>query len=80
MNLLNTHTPRKTKLPKANNHEFMSKALWKAIMVRSRLNNACMCNQNTTNLNNYRYQQKCCSIFLQKNKRKKNTNISVTLT
>ena len=37
MNLLNTHTPRKTKLPKANNHEFMSKALWKAIMVRSTL-------------------------------------------
>ena len=37
MNLLNTHTPRKTKIPKANNHEFMSKALWKAIIVRSTL-------------------------------------------
>ena len=30
-----------------------------------------MCNQNTTNPNNYRYQQKCCSIFLQKNKQTK---------
>ena len=37
MNLLNTHTPRKTKIPKANNHEFTSKALWKAIIVRSTL-------------------------------------------
>ena len=35
INALNTHAPVKTKIIRANNHEFMTKALPKAIMARS---------------------------------------------
>ena len=38
MNVLNTHAPE-IKVIRANNHEFMTKALRKAIMARSRLKN-----------------------------------------
>ena len=37
INVLNTHAPVKTKIIRANNQEFMAKALPKAIMTRSRL-------------------------------------------
>ena len=47
INFLNTHVPNKTKLKltkltrviKANNHELMTKAHWRAMMTRSRLKN-----------------------------------------
>ena len=48
INFLNTHAP-KTKIIRANNHEFMTKALRKALITRSRLKNVCLKNQNTTN-------------------------------
>ena len=35
--VLNTYAPIKTKTVRANNHQVMAKALWKAIMTRSRL-------------------------------------------
>ena len=38
-NVLNTHASTKTKIIRANNHEFMTKALQKAIMTGSRLKN-----------------------------------------
>ena len=38
-NVLNTHASIKTKIIRANNHEFMTKALQKAIMTGSRLKN-----------------------------------------
>ena len=37
IDVLNTHAPIKTKTVQANNHQFMNKALRKAIMTRSRL-------------------------------------------
>ena len=55
-NVLNTHAPKKTKTIRANNHEFMTKALRKASMTRSKLKNLYLKNQNTTNWNNYKYQ------------------------
>ena len=39
INALNTHAPVKTKIIRANNREFMTKALRKAIMTRSGLKN-----------------------------------------
>ena len=37
INVLNTYAPIKTKITRAKNHEFMTKAHLKAIMTRSRL-------------------------------------------
>ena len=39
INVLNTHALIKTKTLQPNSHQFMTKALWKAIMTRSRLKN-----------------------------------------
>ena len=39
MNVLNTHAPTKTKTLRTNSHQFMTKALRKATMTRSRLKN-----------------------------------------
>ena len=39
INVLNTHTPVKTKIIRASNPKFMTKALRKAIIIRSRLKN-----------------------------------------
>ena len=61
INILNTHTPVKTKIIRANNHKFMAKAFRKVIMTRSRLKNVYLKNQNTTNWNNYKHQQNFCT-------------------
>ena len=42
----------------------MTKAVWKAIMTRSRLKNGYLKNQNTTNWNNYNYN--FCTNLLRK--------------
>ena len=39
----------------------MTKALWKAIMTRSRLKNVYLKNRNTANWNNYKYQRNFCT-------------------
>ena len=44
INVVNNHVPVKTKIIRANNYEFMTKNLRKAIMTRSRLNNICLKN------------------------------------
>ena len=75
INVPNTHAPVKTKMIRASNHEFMTKALRKAIMKRSRLKNICLKNQNTTNWNIYKYQRNFCTNLL----RKKKLIVSVTL-
>ena len=41
----------------------MTKALRKAIMTRSRLKNAYLKNQNTTNWNIFKYQQFCTNLL-----------------
>ena len=39
IDVLNTHAPIKTKTLQAISHHFMTSALWRAIMTRSRLKN-----------------------------------------
>ena len=51
INTLNTYVSIKTKIIRANNKQFMTKALRKAIMTRSRLMKVYLKNQNTTNWN-----------------------------
>ena len=55
INTLNTYVSIKTKIIRANNKQFMTKALRKAIMTRSRLMKVYLKNQNTTNWNSYKY-------------------------
>ena len=45
-------------------HEFMTKALRKAIMTRSRLKKVYLKNQNTTKWSNYKYQRNFCTNLL----------------
>ena len=52
INILNTLAPTKTKILKVNNHEFMTKALRKALMVISRLKNVYLKIQDTNTWNN----------------------------
>ena len=68
IDILNTHAPVKTKIIRANNHEFMTKALRKAIMTKSRLKTVYLKNQNTTNWNYYKYQRNLCPNLLRKTK------------
>ena len=55
INTLNTYVSIETKIIRANNKQFMTKALRKAIMTRSRLMKVYLKNQNTTNWNSYKY-------------------------
>ena len=57
MNVLNTHASGKNKIIRANNLQFMTQTLQKAIMTRSRLRNVYLKNQKTTNWNNYKHHQ-----------------------
>ena len=57
MNVLNTHASGKNKIIRANNLQFMTQTLQKAIMARSRLKNVYLKNQKTTNWNNYKHHQ-----------------------
>ena len=49
IDILNTHAPVTTKKVRANNHQFMTKALRKAIMTRSRLKTAYLKTRNSKN-------------------------------
>ena len=68
INVLNTHAPIKTKIPRANNLEFMTKALRKVVTARSRLKYIFFKNQNTTNWNSHKYQRICFPNLLRKTK------------
>ena len=79
ISVLNTHALIKTKIVRANNHEFMTKALKKAIMTRSRLKSIYLKNQNNTNRNNYKSQRNFCSNLLRKTKRDYFRNLNIRL-
>ena len=74
---LNTHAPIKTKILRANNHEFMTKALRKAIMTRSKLKSIYLKNQNTINWNNYKSQRNFCTNLHRKTKRDYFRNLNI---
>ena len=67
----------KSKILRANNHEFMTKALRKVIMTRSRLKSIYLKNQNTTNWNNYKSQRNFCTNLLRKTKRDHFRNLNI---
>ncbi len=56
----NKHAPLKKKYVKVNNAPFTTKALRKAIMLRSRLHNEYNQNRIAENWNNYRRQRNIC--------------------
>ena len=67
--VLNTHAPATTKKVRANNHQFMTKALRKAITTRSRLKIAYLKTRNNKNWENYKEQRNFCTNLLKKNKK-----------
>ena len=68
MDLINTHAPVTTKKVLANNHQFMTKSLKKAIMTRSRLKNAYLKTRNSKDWENYKKQRNICKNLLKKQK------------
>ena len=68
IDVLNTHAPVTTKKVRANNHQFMTKALRKAIMTRSRLKNAYL---------KTKKQRNFCSKFLKKTKSEYFRNLNI---
>ena len=66
--VLNTHAPIKTKTVRANNHQFINKALRKAIMTRSRLKNIYLKTRNNENWDKYKKQRNFCTNLLRKTK------------
>ena len=79
MNLLNMHAPMRGKYVRANNAPFVSKALSKAIMTRSRLRNKYLKNPNNPNKLEYNKQRNYCVNLLRKEKKKYYNNLDVKL-
>ena len=69
ISVLHIHAPVTTKQVRANNHQFMTKALRKAIMTRSRLKNAYLKTRNSKNWENYKKQGDFCTNLTQKIKK-----------
>ena len=64
IDVLNSHAPIKTKTVRANNHQFMNKALRKAIMTRSILKNIYVKTRNNENWDKYKKQRNFCTNFI----------------
>ena len=79
MNLLNMHAPMREKYVRANNAPFVSKALSKAIMTRSRLTNKYLKNPNNPTKLKYNKQRNYCVNLLRKEKKKYYNNLDVKL-
>ena len=78
MNLLNKHAKVKKKLLRANNAPFMTKALSKAIMNRSRLKNRFLKNPSKDNELKYKKQRNYVVGLLKKEKKKYFTNLNLS--
>ena len=66
-NILNT--PIKTKILPANSHQFMIKALWKAVMTISSFKNIYLKSQNEENWVNYKKQPSFCTNLFKKTRK-----------
>ena len=66
---LDCHAPIKKKILRANENSFMSKALRKAIMMRSRMKNLYLKNKTDLNWSNYKTQRNFCTNLLRKTKK-----------
>ena len=67
---MNTYAPIKEKLRRANHVPYMTKALRKAIMKRSKLENEYVKNKNNENLKSYKKQRNFCSKLYKKERKK----------
>ena len=67
-NVLNKHAPLKKKYVRANDGPFMTKALRKAIMLRTQLRNKYNKERTQSNLNTFRKQRNKCVKLLRKAK------------
>ena len=77
LQVLNVHTPVKTKIQRFNNNPFMTKQLRKAIMHCSRLKNAFSKNRTHKTWDSYKKQRNFCVNLLTKTKKEYFENISV---
>ena len=79
IDVLNTHAPVATKRVRANNQQFMTKALRKAIMTTSRLKNAYLKTWNfkCKNWENYKEQRNFCTNLLKKTKSEYFRNLNI---
>ena len=68
IDVLNAHAPTTTKNVRANNHQFMTKALKKVIMTRSRFKKAYLKTRNSKNWENYKRKRNFCTNLLKKTK------------
>ena len=60
LKILDKHTPMKKKYLRANHASFMTKEIRKAIMIRSKLRNKFLKNNNKQSRNDYRKQRNLC--------------------
>ena len=74
---LNTHAPVTTKKVLANNHQFMTKVLRKAIMTKSRFKNAYLKTRNGKYWQNNKKQRNFCTNLLKKTKSEYFRNLNI---
>ena len=74
--VLNKHAPRKKKYIRGNNKPFMTKALSKTIMQRTRLRNKFLKNPTNQNRLSYTNQINFCSSLLRKEKKEHFANLN----
>ena len=79
MKKLDEHAPKKTKIIRGNNAPFMSKALSKAIMHRSKLKNNFNKNPTEENKSFYKKQRNFCVNLLKKEKKSYYGNLDVKI-
>ena len=77
--VLNEHAPLKKKYVRANDAPFMTKALRKAVMLRTRLRNKYNQNRIAENWNNFRRQRNLCVKLFQTEKKRYYNNLDVKL-
>ena len=77
--VLDKHVPVKKKYVGANDIPFMTRALRKAVMLRSRLRNRYNKNQTVENWNKFRKQRNSCVELFRKEKRNYYSNLDISL-
>ena len=79
MKKLDKHAPRKNKIVRGNNAPFMTKALSKAIMHRSKLKNNFNKNPNEENKRLFKKQRNFCANLLKREKKHYYSNLDVKI-
>ena len=77
--LLDKHAPIKKKYVRVNDKKFMTRALRKAVMLRSRLRNRYNKNQTIENWNEFRKHRNSCVKLLRREKRNYYNNLDISL-